>query len=423
MTAITPQFDATACADAQASDPRTLGWMAGWPPIADKRITYQGDRFLKFPEVRWTLSHMRELVPTASVRRGPGPRTAFDTPPDGDSAAIESLTFTDLDGRQRNFEDAVQETYTDGIIVLHRGRVVYERYLGALRPELPHSCFSITKSIAGAIAASLISDGVLDETKLIPHYIPELRGSAWEDATLRQVIEMETGLDYGEDYSDERSGIWDYARAAGMRPRSSDYNGPDGLYDYLTTIRKKGEHGVGYAYSTLNTEVMAWVMARVAGRTFGQMLEESLWGPLGCDEDGYLLIDSAGMPLAGIGLHATLRDLARFGELMRREGDWNGRQLIPAAVVHEIQRGGDPAKLAVTGHRAAVGWSSRNMWYTAHDELEAFMAGGIHGQRLYIAPKAEMVVVRFASHPFVTYNGIDPVTRPMLSALGNMLRG
>lgn len=127
------------------------------------------------------------------------------------------------------------------------------------------------------------------------------------------------------------------------------------------------------------------------------------------------------MPNAAGGLSASLRDIARFGELMRREGEWNGSQLVPGAVVHDVQCSGDPAKFAKAGYALLPGYSYRSMWWVTHNELGAFEARGIHGQRLYIAPKAEMVVARFASHPIMGSAAGDLITNPQMLALGRML--
>jgi CubicO group peptidase (beta-lactamase class C family) len=128
------------------------------------------------------------------------------------------------------------------------------------------------------------------------------------------------------------------------------------------------------------------------------------------------------VPMGGGGLSASLRDLARFGELMRRDGDWKGRQLVPEAVVIDVRRGSDPAKFAKAGYTLLPGYSYRSMWWVSHNELAAFEARGIHGQRLYVAPEADMVVARFASHPVAASAANDPITLPAFMALGRMLR-
>jgi CubicO group peptidase (beta-lactamase class C family) len=416
----TLEFDGVAYADGRASDPGALGWMQGTPPEDARRIRFADDQFLAFPQIRWTLSHMRELVPTVNVWRGVGPASQLGEP--GDGSAIDRLAFTDMNGRDRRWDEALFDTYTDGVVVLHRGRPVYERYFGALQAHVPHSCFSITKSYAATLCATLVHEGVLDDAKLVPHYLPEMKGTAYADATLRQVMDMQIGVAYSELYSDPKAHIWDYSRAGGLRPRPAGYDGPGSFYEYLQTLKPEGAHGQAFAYKTVNTELMAWIMKRATGVPFAEMLSQRLWAPLGCEQDGYLTVDPIGVPMGGGGLHASLRDLARFGELMRREGEWNGRQLVPSEVVHDIARGADPAKFAKAGYKLLPGYSYRSMWWVTHNEHAAFEGRGIHGQRLYVAPKAELVVAKFGSHPVAASAAHDPITMPALLALGRMLR-
>lgn len=406
------EFDGQRYLDGRASDPRELDWMRGAPPIAEKCITFDGDKFLDFPQMRWSLSHMRELVATVSVWRGRSGPTPLDR--DDRAADIDALLFADRDGSTRRFDEALFDTYVDGIVVLHRGRIVYERYFGALEPHLPHACFSITKSYVGTLAAAFVHEGLLEESKTTAHYLPELRGTAFEDATLRDLMDMQTGLAYTENYADESSSDRAYSRACGMRPRPTDYAGPQTLCDYLRTVRKEGVHGKAFAYKTINSEVTAWIMARVTGLSFAQLLHERLWAPLGCEQDGYLVVDPVGMPVCGGGLSASLRDLVRFGELIRCDGASNRKQLIPASVVHDLQRADHPVKFP-------SGFSFRGMWWVTHNELDAVEARGTHGQRLYVAPKAEMVVARFASHPAAPSPINDPITLPQMLELGRML--
>ncbi|TFZ03674.1 serine hydrolase domain-containing protein [Ramlibacter humi] len=417
----TLEFDGQAYLDGRASDPAVLGWMEGTPPPPGKRVQFGVQPTLGFPQIRWSLCHMRELVPTVNVWRGDGGAREF--PKALRTSDVEALRFQDMDGRARGWEESLHDTYTDGIVVLHRGRIVYERYLGILQPHLPHSCFSITKSYACTLAAALVHEGVLDETRTIPHWLPEMRGTAYGNATLRQVMDMQIGVKYSEAYADKSADIWAYSRAGSLLPRPAGYSGPGNFYEYLVTLQPEGAHGEAFAYKTVNTEVLCWVMKRATGVPFARMLSERLWSPLGCEQDAYITVDSIGVPMGGGGLSASLRDLARFGELMRRGGEWHGRQLLPQAVVDDVQRGSDPAKFAKAGYSLLAGYSYRSMWWVSHNELDAFEGRGIHGQRLYVAPGAEMVVARFGSHPVASSAANDPITLPQLLALGRMLKG
>lgn len=421
MKSNTLQFDGVEYPDALASDPDALGWMRGAPPPADRRIRFADDRFLGFPQLRWTLSHMRELVPTANIRRG-GLAPHELGPADAALAStVDALSFTDLHGAARTWSDSLAQTYTDGILVLHRGRRIYERYFGALRPGHPHACFSVTKSYVAALALTLMHEGVLDERKPVSFYLPEMAATAYADASLRHLLDMQVGVAYSELYTDPNAEIWAYARAGGLRPARPGYDGPSNFYDFLKTLRKDGEHGRIFDYKTVNTDVLCWVMKRATGVGLADMLSERIWSRLGCEEDAYLSVDSIGVEMGGGGLSASLRDLALFGELVRREGDWQGDQILPASVVASIRGGSDRAKFPASEYPLLPGYTYRDMWWVSHDDLGTIEARGIHGQRLVVAPGADLVIARFASHPVATSAANDPITLPAFRALARFL--
>ncbi len=421
MSHDTRTFDGIDYPDGRTSDPQLQGWMRGSPPPQPLIVRFADDRFLEFPRLRWTLSHLRELVPTACVRRGHAPGGDLGVAAADPMAAIDALSFTDMEGRACSWAQSLLETYTDGIVVLHRGRCLYERYFGALCRSRPHACFSITKSYAATLAATLIHEGVLEEHRAVPYYLPELAGGAYAQATLRHLLDMRVGVAYTEEYDDSQADIWRYARAGGLRPHPAEDPGPRSLYDFLLTLRPQGEHGGMFDYKTVNTEVLCWIMKRVTGEGLADMLSRRLWSRLGCEEDGYLSVDANGVELGGAGLNAALRDVARFGELMRREGDWLGRQILPAAVVAGIRAGGERSRFAAADYPLIAGYSYRDMWWIAHDALGVFEARGIHGQRLYVAPGAELVIARFASHPIAGSAANDPITLPAFQCLARHL--
>jgi CubicO group peptidase (beta-lactamase class C family) len=417
----TLEFDGRSYLDGEASDPKLLGLMRGTPPASAQRIRFEDDEFYKFPQIRWSLSHMRELVPTTNIWRGSVPPSSLASAPSDRSVDLDALKFETLDGQRMSWQKSLLDTYTDGILVMHRGRCVYERYFGELQPHRPHACFSITKSYAATLASTLLHEGVLDECKPIPFYLPEMRGTAYGDATLREVLDMQVGVQYAETYADPNADIWKYGRAGGMRPLPHGYTGPTNFYDYLVTLQKEGGHGEAFAYKTINTEVLCWVMTRVTGLAWSQLLSDRLWSQLGCEQDGYVSVDSTGVAMGGGGLNATLRDMARFGELMRCDGSAGGRQIIPSAVIADIRRGADLEKFEKAGYTLLPGYSYRNMWWVASQAAGVIEGRGIYGQRLYIAPKEHLVVARFASHPIATSAANDPITLPAFAAISRAL--
>ncbi len=405
--------------NAHDSDPARLGWMLGSPPPADRIIRQEDGSMYRFPQLRWTFSNARQFGPTATVSRGIG---APVTLPRAERADIDAVRFTPLGSDpSMSWREAFDANYTDGLVVLHRGRIVHERYAGVFGPERQHMAQSVTKSFYGTLAAMLVAEGKLDEDAPVTQYVPELKHSAFGDATVRQVMDMRTGLKYHEDYADPSSEIWAYVRAGHVMARPPGYQGPTSFYEYLQTVQKQGEHGGAFAYKTINTDVLGWIIRRVSGQSIRELLSERIWRQLGMEQDAFFTVDAIGIEFAGGGLNTGLRDLARFGELMRRGGEWQGRQIIPRAAVELIQRGGDRAAFAPAGYVTLPGWSYRAMWWVSHNAHGAYMARGIHGQSIYVDPKAEMVITRYASHPLAPNPVNDPTTLPAYQALAEHL--
>ena len=405
--------------DAIASDPTKLGWMIGAPPPADRILRFEDGSYFRFPALRWSVSHFRQLMPTTNVSRGLEGPVALPSALRND---IDRLSFTTLDTKTpMTWEQSLAATYTDGIVVLHRGKVVYERYFGSLSPQGQHAAMSVTKSVIGTLGAALVAEGLIDVNKEVKDYVPELAKSAFGSASVRQVLDMTTALDYSEDYSDPNAAVWAHAQAGNPLPKPADYKGPRTYYEFLQTVQPEGEHGAAFAYKTVNTDVLGWVIARATGHNVAQVLSERIWSRMGAEQDAYFTVDSIGTPFAGGGLNTGLRDLARFGEMLRNDGRANGQQILPASVVEDIRRGADRAAFAKAGYSLLRGWSYRDMWWVTHNDHGAYMARGVHGQRIYIDPKAEMVIVRYASHPVASNSANDPVTLPAFEALGNFL--
>ncbi|ART83328.1 6-aminohexanoate hydrolase [Oceanisphaera profunda] len=419
--ATAPVIATPALLSAQDSDPNKMGWMQGFPPASDKRIKAADGSFFTFPALRYSVSHMRQFMPTVEVSRGIGAPLPLPVSKKLD-AAIDNLKFTPWDSKQSmSFADSLANNYTDGMLILHKGEVVYERYFGALAENKKHAAMSVTKSFTGTLAAILVAEGVLDSNKKVAEYVPELKDSAFGDATVRQVMDMTTGLQYSEDYADPNAEIWAYSAAGNPLPKPEGYTGPVGYFEYLMQVKKQGEHGDAFGYKTINSDALGWVISRVTDKSVAELLSEKIWQRLGMEQDAYYQVDELGIPFAGGGLSAGLRDMARFGELIRNQGQWQGEQIIPAAAIKDIQQGGDPEDFAKANYRQLEGWSYRDMWWVTHNKNGAFAARGVHGQTIYIDPTAEMVLVRFASHPVAGNGANDGTSLPAYQAVADYL--
>jgi CubicO group peptidase (beta-lactamase class C family) len=406
-------------AKARATDPVALGWMVGSPPPPDKLIRFEDGSFYRFPQWRWTFSHWREIRPTVAVSRGSGLLLQL---PRAERADLDAVEFVPIGGGPpMTWGDSLVANYTDGIVVLHRGRIVYERYFGALTSDRPHIAFSVTKSFTGTIAAMMIAEGTLDPNAKVARYLPELASSGFGDATVAQVLDMTTALDFVENYEGESPAYEAYRRATGFNPRPPTDRGPRSIYAFLSTIPKNGAHGQCFTYRTPNVDVIGWIMSRITGKSPATLLSERLWSRVGAEDDAFLQVDEDGIPAVGSSLNARLRDLARFGELMRVGGTLGGHQVVPAAVIDGIRRGASREAFAPAGYATLPGWSYHNFWWVSHDDHGVFTARGIHGQAIYIDPKAEMVIARFASHPRAGNVNLDPTSLPAYRAIADHL--
>ncbi len=401
------------------SDPKRLGWMTGFPPPAEKLIMQPETDFFSFPKLRWTVCHIRELMPTKQVSRGAGAPVALEYVLDN---SIDTVTFIPTTGGKRmTWAESLLVNYTDGILILHKGRVVYEKYFGCLDELGKHAAMSMTKSITGLLAEILVVEGRLDDTALVSSIIPELKNSGFGSATIRQVMDMTTALDYSEDYSDPHADIWVYSKAASPLPKAEGYDGPDGYFEYLQTVRQKGVHGEVFGYRTINSDALGWILSRITGKDIAHLLSERIWSRMGAEQDAYMTVDAKGAPFAGGGISAGIRDLARIGLLMLQGGTLNGQRLFPKQVVENIQTGGDKKAFAKAGYTTMKGGSYRSMWWVFHNEHGAFAARGVHGQTIYVDPTADMVIVRFASFPTAKNAGIDPTSLPAYQAVAEYL--
>jgi CubicO group peptidase (beta-lactamase class C family) len=397
-----------------------MGWMAGFPPPQHKVISATDGSFFSFPALRYSVCHMRRFMPTTEVQAARTDRYTFKVKLDN---RIYTVTFVPLNSdRPMTWEASLAANYTDGILILHKGKIVYEKYFGALEPEGVHAAMSVSKTLTGTLGAMLVHEGVLHEDSTASGYVPELKHSAFGDATIREILDMTTSLRYSEDYSDPEAEIWKFSAAGNPFPKPEGYRGPSNYYEYLQTVEKEGVHGEVFGYKTVNTDAMGWIISRVTGKSIPDLLSERIWKPLGTWYDGYYQIDGSGIAFAGGGFSANMRDMAMFGEMIRMKGAFNKKQVLPRGMVEEIMAGGSREAFSRSAYGSVLkNWSYRDMWWVTHNEHGAFAARGVHGQTIYIDPKAEMVIVRFASHPEAKNSKIDPTSLPAYEAVAKYL--
>jgi CubicO group peptidase (beta-lactamase class C family) len=421
LCATAPLAAQQAPASAADTDPVKLGWMLGSPPPPEKQVKFADGSFIIFPKNRWSFAHYRELFPTARIARGKGPVMSL---PLALRPELAALTFIPKgESKPRNWVEAFDAAYGDAIVVLHRGKIVFERYNGVMNADQPHIGFSLTKSFYGTLTEMMIAEGAIDESKTVASYLPELGASGFGDATVRQLLDMTTSLDFNEDAADADTQMAKFMLASGGYPRPKDYAGPANTFELLKTVKKVAPHGQRFDYQSVDTEVLGFIIARVTGKPAEKVLEERIWSRLGAENDAVITVDEAGSSRSTGGMSATARDFARFGEMIRRGGRWGDQQIVPASVIAKIRTGGSKHDFAnaVWDYDTRKGWSYKSQWWHTHNANGAFMGIGMYGQAIYIDPTAEVVIVRFNSGPVGSTVTMDYLTMPMFQALADRL--
>jgi CubicO group peptidase (beta-lactamase class C family) len=353
------------------------------------------------PGNRWSYKNTRRIFPSADIHRGTGPVTKLEYA----TRDIDGITFTHpISKASMTVAEMYAQTDTDALLVLKDGKIVAERYFNGMKPEDTHLLMSTSKSVVGALAGIIVEQGRLDPQALITQYVPELKGSAYEGATVRHLLDMSIGMEFDEDYSSKTSDLYRLDEAAGWVERGP--NAANGLHEYLSTLKKRhGAHGAEFRYASPNTDAMAWVLERATDTDFAQLLSEQLWSRLGAERDAYILLDGFQGAYADPGINATLRDLGRFAQMMLQNGVYNDRRIVPEEWIQDIRHHGDPQAWknspAYQGYKQRDGYANgsyRSYWYVADQARGHYCGIGLAGQLIVIDPASSSVLVKFSSH-------------------------
>jgi len=367
------------------------------------------------PFNRWAFRHVDTLIPVSTIAAGKAAPlaqgTAFDT----------SNLHVDYEGRRWNSDEVLTEGQTDGLLVLRNGKVVYETYPNS-DAATRHLMFSVSKSFTGLLAGILAGEGKLDPDAPVTKYVPEIAPSTYGSAKVQHVLDMTVGVSFVEDYLDTKGPFARYRAATQWNPPNPDFGGED-LHQFLATLPSDGQaHGAAFHYISPNSDLLGWIVERAGGAPFAQLFSEHVWKPMGAERDGYITVDANGGSRTAGGICVTLRDLARLGEMVRNSGAANGKQIVPQNWIADMWANGDPAAWlhGDMTHLFPQG-RYRSQWYVADPESSAMCAIGIHGQWIYIDPKAELVIVKQSSQANPVDARIDLLNLALFRAIAAVI--
>jgi hypothetical protein len=369
-----------------------LGLMSGSPPAPDKII--DPSNCYEPPNQRWAFLHSREIYPTARVASGERvsvlPRNERD---------LSGFGFRSR-GKDWTLAGMMEETYVDGLMIVHDGEVVFEHYAEGMTAETTHICQSVSKSLTATLAGVLVGKGRFDVDLTVPDYIPELAGTVWDGCRIQHLLDMTGGVAFDEsDYEDEDSESFRGFRVLGWLPRLPDDPMPA---EYVANIRRQAEHGAGFEYRSILTDVLGWCIERATGQRLADVFSQEVWVPMGAAQDADFMIGPGGFPLTDGGFCVTLSDLARFGLMFLQGGQIDGVRVIPAAWVQRL-RVSDPglvaAFAAAEGSDAWPGAFYHDKWWIQDAEAGVYSGVGIHGQRVLVHHPSRTVIACFSSWP------------------------
>jgi len=370
--------------------------MSGAPPFSPQsQVTLAN--WQDPPFNRWAFQHVRELIPTARISRGSGPPWRLPS----DDRDIAEVRFRH-ENRELSIADLLADTYTDGFLVVHHGRIVTEQYFNGLAPDVPHLLMSVSKSVTSAVAGVLVGRRFLDPSAPVTDIVPELLGTSLEGATVQHLLDMRAGTRFDESYDDPEADVRTYERVYLWRPDDGQAR-PDDALGYFATLRNDGSHGGPFRYRSILTDVLAWVLERSAGTRLHELIAAALWQPMGAEFDAEITVDRHGNPMADGGICATLRDAARFGQLYLQRGRLRGREIVPAAWIDDTIRGTPDGATAFCNGDNPDGYPPgahyRNCWWVRDPGLPFYHASGINGQHVFVHVPTQTVIVKLSTWP------------------------
>ena len=323
---------------------------------------------------------MDRIFSTSTVRRSAEPYP-FQY---GDSISLPAQF--ESGGKVYDSAEWLQYTGTNGLLILKNDKIVYEQYFQGHTESTRHISWSVAKSFVSALFGIALERGYIRNIEqTVTDYLPEMRGTGYDGVRIKDVLQMASGVRFDEDYGKFSSDINRFGRMMAMGGSFSDF---------AASLKNERTPGTYLHYVSLNTQILAMMLVRTTRMSLTELLEQWLWQPLGMEHDAYWLTDSTGMEMGLGGLNATLRDYARFGRLYLHNGNWNGKQIVPADWVQASITPDAPHLMPGENDLSDTTRGYGFQWWIPDNPDGDFIAVGIYNQFIYISPKDNLVIVK-----------------------------
>ena len=388
--------------------------MDAWISVPEDRTATHAN-WRRSPHSEWSFRNVRKILTTEGIDRHVHDYTHL-------SAAMLDLghvTFRN-GATTLSVHDVLARSGTDAFLVLKDGVIVAEQYFHGMRREERHVMFSVSKSVLGVVFGTLNDRKLIDPSRLATDYVPELKGSGYEGATIQHVLDMAVSVDFCEDYQARDGDVDRYRRATGWDPARPEDAGNSTRGMLCQFARAEGRHGAKFLYVSPDTDVAGWIAERATGLSYAEVLTEYLWKPMGAEYSAYITVDRFGVARAAGGICATLRDMGRFATLMTSRPV--AGNVAPAAFLEDTYANGDAEAWAKGASASYIqGGRYRNKWYIKPGPQRVCLAIGIHGQWLYADHDRNIVIVKQSSQDAPVDVTIDQMVMASFDAIVDYL--
>ncbi|MCL1092387.1 serine hydrolase domain-containing protein [Shewanella kaireitica] len=327
--------------------------------------------------------------PTAVVWRGDGEAHQFEY----NRQDLNNITFTNLNGDTESLRSHLDRTFTDGLLILKDGKIVTEEYHNGMKPHTRHHLMSASKSLTSTLFSTFVDDGSVDVEKTISTYVPEAKGTAWEDVKVKEILDMTSDVQYREEFDNPDAEVWAHESAVGWRNVAQ--GNPATNREFLYSMDKMQETDGKFHYRSSETDMLGQIMENVSGIGSAELFSQRVWSKLGAEEDAQCMVDREGACVVMGGFGTTLRDLGRWGQMLANGGQFNGKQIISTDWVEKVRSGNHENFEHYTGMLPKGAYSAQ-FWVT-DNERHITSALGYAGQQVYIDKDINLVIVRLST--------------------------
>ncbi|WP_422371286.1 serine hydrolase domain-containing protein [Hoeflea sp.] len=362
----------------------------------------------------WAFRNVSEMVRSARIRTSnPRPLPPLATNP-------SLLAQPASPGSDHSVASLLELAQVDSFLVSRDGKMISEWHAAGVERSDPHLVFSISKSVAALIAGILEDQGALDPETPVGDIVPEMRGSAYEDATVRHLLDMRVSLDFDESYLSQDA-YARYRRAMAWNPSVGDESETAGMLAFLRTLDKADHaHGGDHAYLSPNSDMLGIVLERASGERFSDLCARLLWEPMEATADAFITVDNLGAPRTAGGMSLRPHDLLAIGQMLLDGGTGPRGRIVSERWISDMRTAGDTGVWA-RGTQADFlpHGRYRSNWYQVGGDSDAFLAAGIHGQFLYCDPATATVIVCASSQHEPQSDSLDQPMLRMFAALAS----